>query len=208
MENSEDSSEFTRAENKIRKRWLFLTTIFPAIILALIIVATLVGVFYSLDFLVLLWSAFLFSLIFSPALYLNYYCAYKNPGTILLLLMMIGSFLNLLEPLFNSENITLMKEYPVLVFIMPVIFIFQACVLYYSYKLRKINKKMKERRLTSSPAFVNALSVFSTAINIDELNDQFARLRDSHNSEGGAMKALSKAYDQQKKRLTLAKNSL
>lgn len=208
MENTESSLNFTEAENKIRKRWLFLTTIFPAIILALIIVATLVGVFYSLDFLVLVWSAFVFSLIFSPALYLNYYCAYKHPGTILLLLMMIGNSLNILGTLFNPENINLMKKYLFFAFLFPMVLIFDASVLYYSYRLRTINKKMKERRLTATPAYANAISVFATAINIDELNDQFTKLRDSHNSEKSAIKALSKAYDQQKKRLTLAKNSL
>lgn len=208
MENTESSLKFTEAENKIRKRWLFLTTLLPATILALIIIASIVSVFYSLEMLALLGIVLVVALIFSGSLYLNYYCAYKNPGTILLLLMTIGSSLNVLVTLFNPDNHIQMKESFFFSFLILLTLIFDASVIYYSYRLRQINKKMKERRLTSSPVFVNALSVFSTASNIDELNELFAKLRNSQKTEGKGVEALAKAYDQQKKILSLAKNSL
>lgn len=66
---------------------------------------------------------------------------------------------------------------------------------------------MKEKRLTASPVYINALSAFSTATNLEELDEQFTKLRSSHDS-GGGVKILVKVYNQQKKALTLAKNSL
>jgi len=147
------------------------------------------------------------SLVSAGGMYMNYYCAYKNPGTILLLLMMIGISLNLLTTFFKLENLALMKVSLVFLLFMLVVLILEISVFYYSYKLRKINKKIKERRLTASPVYINAISVFSTATNLEELNQQFSRLRTSDDS-GSAVEVLAKAYDQQKKMLTHAKKAL
>jgi len=206
VEDSESSLKFTETENKIRKKWLFLSTILPAALLGCFIIISIFAAFTSSNFMAML-GILVLSLVSAGGMYMNYYCAYKNPGTILLLLMMIGISLNLLTTFFKLENLALMKVSLVFLLFMLVVLILEISVFYYSYKLRKINKKIKERRLTASPVYINAISVFSTATNLEELNQQFSRLRTSDDS-GSAVEVLAKAYDQQKKMLTHAKKAL
>lgn len=206
MENSESRLKFTETENKIRKTWLFLSTILPATVLVFFIIVSIFVAFTSSNFMEIL-MILLFSLVLAGGFYMNYYCAYKNPGTILLLLMMIGISLNLLTTFFKPENLALMSLSLVFLLFMLVILVFKITVFYYSYKLRKINKKMKERKLTATPMYINALSVFSTATTLEELNVQFSKLRTSDNS-GSAVQALALAYEQQKKMICCKEGAL
>jgi len=206
MENSENSLRFTEAENKIRKKWLFWSIILPAAVFGCCIIVAMIGVFIASSY-ILMTGILLSSLIFAGGLYMTYYCAYKNPGTVLLLLGMIGIPLNLLITFLKPENLALMKASVFFLLCMLMMLFFALVVLYYSYKLRKINKKMQERKLIASPVYINALPVFLTATNLEELNEQFIKLRASDNSEN-TVQALAKAYNQQKKMLKLANNSL
>lgn len=206
MENNENGLKFTETENKIRKKWLFWSTILPAVVLGCFIIVSIFDVFISSDFTVIVVITLL-SLFPAGELYMNYYCAYKNPGTILLLLGMIGISLNLLATFFKLENLGLMKTSVVFSLLMLMILFFQLIVFYYSYKLRKINKKMQERKLMASPIYANAISVFSAATNLEELDEQFTKLRISDDS-GSTVHVLVKAHDKQKKMLKLANNSL
>jgi hypothetical protein len=198
MENSENSLKFTEAENKIRKKWLFWSTMLPAVILGCFIIFAIFSFFISSNFMAM-GGILVLSLLLTGGFYMNYYCAYKNPGTILLLLGMIGTSLNL-ATFFKPENLALMKASIIFLLFMLIMLFFELIVLYYSYKLRKINKKMQERKLIASPVYINALSVFSAAANLEELNEQFTKLRTSHDS-GNAVEILAKAYNQQKKML-------
>jgi hypothetical protein len=199
MKDSKNKVEFTEVENKIRKRWLFLSSI-PSVVGGILCIFSIL---FSSDFMDPL--AFLGLVpILLIGFYINYYCAYKNPGTILLLLIMIGLTLTLFKEFlsfFDPQNIAFIKiplgyslitlafsSYPIALF-------------YYSYKLRKINKKMKEKRL-----MVYALSDFSAATSLEELNEQFARRKISYDSKI-QIKVLTEAYDQHKSRLTLANES-
>lgn len=202
MEDCKNSVEFTEPENKIRKKWLFWSTLLPAFLIAGIAIFAITRLFINADFTPIM-EILLFLLLSTSALYMNYYCAYKNPGTILLLLILIGNSLNLIVTFFNLQNLVSMKASLVFLLFMLAILAFEIAVSYYSYKLLIINKKMKERKLTASPLYINALSVFSTATNLEELNEQFSRLKTSNDS-GSAVEILAKAYGQQKKMLTLA----
>src|SRR5438874_2460757 len=99
----ENSLKFTETENKIRKKWLFLSTILPAAVLGCFIIVSIFGAFISSNFMTIV-GVLLFSLFLASGMYMNSYCAYKNPGTILLLLMMIGILLNLITLFFKPEN--------------------------------------------------------------------------------------------------------
>ena len=205
MEDSKNSLEFTGPENKIRKKWLFWSTLLPVFVLGGLKIIVMFRLFMAADFMTMMGILLLF-LFSAGGWYINYHCAYKNPGTMLLLLGIIGISLNLLTTFLKPENLALMKvSVGASLFMLMTVF-FQITVLYYSYKLRKINKKMQERRLIASPVYINALSVLSTAINLEELNEQFTRLRTAHDS-GSGVEALAKAYDQQKKILRLASSS-
>jgi len=182
----ENSLEFTEAENKIRKKWLFWSIKLPAFILGCFFTIGVLSAIITTNLMAIM-GLLLASFLSVCGLYMNYYCAYKNAGTILLLFEMIWSSFSLVVILFESEMSAIFLLYQLIVF-------------YYSYKLRKINKKFQERNLIASPAYINALSVFSTATNLKELNEQFSKLRDLESS----VKALTKAYKQQKKRLKLA----
>jgi len=204
MENSENDLSFTEAENKIRKKWLFWSIKLPVSFLACVMVLVLFNAVISSDFQAVI-SILLFALLFLGGEYMNYYCAYKNPGTILLLLGMIGNSYNLIAPFFHIENLALMKESMVFSLFMLMMSFFSLIVFYYSYKLRKINQNMQKKILRASPVYINAVSVFSTATSLEELNEQFTKLRASDDS-GNAVKILAKAYDKQKKMLKLAQD--
>jgi len=146
MEDSESSLKFTETENKIRKKWLFLSTILPAAVLGCFIIISIFAAFTSSNFMAML-GILLLSLVLAGGMYMNYYCAYKNPGTILLLLMMIGIPLYLLTTFFKPENLALMKVSIVFLLFMLIVLIIEIAVFYYSYKLRKINKKICEKSI-------------------------------------------------------------
>jgi hypothetical protein len=205
MENNENSLEFNEAENKVRKRWLFWSIKLPAFLLGCFII--FIGRFTLLLFfdLKIAITVFLFFLLLPLSLYMNYYCSYENPGTNLLLLSMIGITLNLIANFFKAENLALIKAPTRFSFFMLMMLFLQLIVLYYSYKMRKINKKMQEKRLRASPIYINALSFFSTATNLEELNKHFSRLKNSDDS-GTTVQILLKAYDQEKERLRRATN--
>jgi hypothetical protein len=138
----ENGLEFTEAENKIRRRWLFWSTKLPAFGLGCLI--AIVGVFVILAGVHAIMGLILISLLSALGFYMNYYCSYKNPGTILLLLEMIGLSLGLLPTLFKMFVFINVSIVPSLVF--SPFFFFDAIVFYYSYKLRKINQNMQKRR--------------------------------------------------------------
>jgi hypothetical protein len=194
----ENSSEFTLSENKIRKVWLILCILIPAFMLAVSFIYGISELFVEFDSTVLLVVVFGVPL-FTGVLYMFYHCAYKNPGTVFLLLNMIGISFKLLQSFGQAH----LEAGPLGMLIS---LCWGGAGFYYSYKLRKINKKIQERRLMASSAYINALGVFSTATNLEELNAQFSRLRVADDS-GSTVKALAKAYEQQKKMLTLANSS-
>lgn len=200
----ESSVKFTETENKIRKKWLFWSTVLPAIVLGCIIIVAMFSVVISSDFTAMMQIILLF-LFSAGGFYMSYYRAYKNPGTNLLLSIMIVGSLNIPLTLLKPENLSLMKTSISFSLLMLMMLFFNVIVLYYSYKLRKINKNMQERRLRAF--YTNATSVFSTATNLEELNEQFTKLRNSDDSRS-TVYILSKAYDQQKKMLELANNTL
>ena len=197
MEDSENNLKFTEIENKIRKKWLFLSVMVPAGVCGCAIIFAICTLFIFSSFMAII-GIFLLSLLPAGIFYMYYRCAYKNPGTILLQLMMIGISLNLLTAFFNPEYLALKKTSVVFSWFILIVLFWDIIIFYYSYKLRKINKKMQERKLIASPVYVNALSVFSTATNLEELNEQFTKLRNSDNS-GNSVQALAIAYDRQKK---------
>lgn len=205
MKDSESSLKFSEAENKIRKKWLFTTL--PEIFLRCFIIISIFGDFTPSN-VMMTRLIFLLSLASVGGAYMNYYCAYKNPGTILPLLWMIVISLNLLFFSFFLilKNLALINVPLILLLCMLVLFVFEFATFYYSYNLRKINKEMKKRILTTSSVYINAISIFSTATNLEELNQQFSRLK-TLDDLGSAVEALAEAYAQQKKKLTLTKNS-
>jgi ABC-type transport system involved in multi-copper enzyme maturation permease subunit len=206
MENIETSLKFTETENKIRKKWLFWCIKLPCIAYGLVITLAMWAAFISSDFITII-GFILLSLFVAGGVYISYHCAYKKPGTILLLLNMIGILLYLFLTFLNPEKLALMIMSVSFSLFMLTMLFWQLAMLYYSYKLRKINKKMKEKQLIeliASPPYINALSIFSTATNLEELNNQFAKLKTSYATEG-SIEALVKAYKQQKKVLKAAK---
>ena len=202
----ENSLKFTEAENKIRKKWLFWSTQLPCFVIGLFMIIHIYDIFITENF-TKLTGFILSSICFSGVFYVNYHCAYKNPGTALLLSEIILISLNLLVIFLRLKILVLLKISVVFSLFMLTVLIFEFIVFYYSYKLRKINKKMQERKLIVSPVYIDALPVFSTATSLEELDEQFTKLRDSHDLRS-AIRALAKAYDQQKKMLKLANNSL
>lgn len=159
---------FTEAENKIRSKWLFWSIILPAVAFGFIFIVC----FFGSSTVSELKAVISFSIFGAGVLYMKYHCAYKNPGTILLSLMMIWCLFGCHFP-----------------------------ALYYSYKLRKINKNMQKRILLTSPVYAYAASVFSTTNNLEELNEQFTKLRIA-DDRGSTVQVLAIAYDAQKKMLS------
>jgi hypothetical protein len=198
--------EFTQAENDIRKKWLFWTIQLPGFVTACSLSIFIIAIFimqsssnietFSLKNFIFL-GVFLFMVIFfGGGYYLNYHCCYKKPGTILLAIQMIGYLFSLL--IIVADVIDKLIENPTILVPGALFFAYEVTILYYSYKLRKINKGMQERRIVNSPVYLNAVSVFSTANSLEQLDALFAQLRIAHVSENSLM-ALGRAYDLQKK---------
>lgn len=196
----ESGLQFTESENRIRKKWLFWTVLLPAFVSGCIITTFLLFGFFAVPNYMMLIPIGIFFLITAGSLYLNYHCAYKKPGTILLLLVMIGIPINLVLNFLKPETLALMKVSVFFSLFTLAMLFFEFIVFYYSYQLRKINMNMQERQLLASPAYINAVSVFSTAADLEKLDEQFTKLRASLD-EGSAVQACAKAYDQKKKML-------
>jgi|JI9StandDraft_1071089.scaffolds.fasta_scaffold01748_9 hypothetical protein len=146
---NESSLAFTEDENKIRKRWLFFSIGLPNLILVCSMFFNLIFAMLSSDYMKLFWT-FLVFLALMVSVYINYYCAYKNPGTKLLFLMIVGSSLSLLIlpiNLFDKEILDSMESSLIFSLMMFGMAFFNVALLYYSYKLRQINKKMKARKM-------------------------------------------------------------
>jgi len=146
---NESSLAFTEDENKIRKRWLFFSIGLPNLILVCSMFFNLIFAMLSSDYMKLFWT-FLVFLALMVSVYINYYCAYKNPGTKLLFLMIVGSSLSLLIlpiNLFDKEILDSMESSLIFSLLMFGMAFFNVALLYYSYKLRQINKKMKARKM-------------------------------------------------------------
>lgn len=60
---------------------------------------------------------------------------------------------------------------------------------------------MQKRILLTSPVYAYAASVFSTTNNLEELNEQFTKLRIA-DDRGSTVQVLAIAYDAQKKMLS------
>jgi hypothetical protein len=201
MENNTNSFKLTKTENKARTKWLFLSTILPAVFLVFCMIFVTGSGFTSLNFMIIRKTLPSF-IVIAGGLYLNYYCAYKNPGTILLLLMIIGISLNIIVNLPIAANLALTKSSPLSLSFILSKFMFEIALLYYSYKLRNINKNIKNTIIKSSPIYINAMSTLSTSNNLGELNEKFIKLKNSNSSEATAV-ILARAYKEQKKRLSL-----
>lgn len=203
---TEKSLDFTETEKKIRKKWLFWVVKLPIFVIVLFVILFTFLSILKANFLAITITA-LFSLIFFGAVYLNYYCAYKNPGTILLLIEIIALPLNIFATLSDEKYLSFMKASLSFSLIVLIMIFYQLLVLYYSYQLRKVNKNIHERKLIHSPVYMKALSLFSKATHLDELDAQFIQLRNAPESEG-AVELLVKAYGQQKKVLKRISNRL
>lgn len=201
---NEPNLDFTKVENNIRKRWLFVSVILPVSFFILALSLSIGVLCKDLSWMTLTFVcfAFLFSLF-----YLEYRCAYKKPGTILLCLNIIFmSLYGLIDgfkivvtivELYQSHiTIPLSQLLPSLI-----ILLFFTTRLYYSIKLRKINKSMQKKRLLACPVYKEALSVFSTATNFEELDDLFIKLKNSRDW-GSGIDTLAKAFSHQKKNLS------
>lgn len=144
MESSEYKFNFTVAENRIRKRWLLLSTLLPAIVLGIVTIMGLLKVIFEPDLSTIF--AFVLLVFFSSiGFYLNYHCAYKKQGTILLLLTMIGLSCNIIFTFFDPKKIVLLKMSIPTASLVIAALIYQITLLYYTYQLRQINKKMRVR---------------------------------------------------------------
>lgn len=139
-------------------------------------------------------------------LYINYYCSYKKPGTKLLLLNMIMIPLNLIATFFKAEHVAFMQTSIFFSLFMLTFLIYDLSVFYYSYQLRRINKRRQGVLFTTSSVYLDALSVFATAANLDELDEQFRKLQNTHPAE--SMLFLDKAHETAKGHLKLASNSV
>lgn len=208
MEAAQNSLEFTKAENRIRKRWLFFSISLPVCFLIFAIIVSICALFKDLSFVISL-PLLIFCLF--GFFYIEYYCAYKNPGTIFLLWQIILISLNLLISGLKGIvimtalcSVSLLTALIVLLAALTISFPVAAS-LYYAIKLRRINKSMQERRLLTSPVYVEALSVFSMATNLEELNNLFTKLKSSRDW-GSEINIVAKAYSKQKKILKSKNN--
>ena len=153
-----ENLKFTEKENKIRTSWLTTLLIVPLLDWESI---------STLEFQMMIFVFLICFLSFC----LNYYCAYKKPGTALLLFAMIGSFLDLGFFFYNVNLPTMLASSTALALALKQPFI--SCVIFWtSYRLRKVNANMQERILKASPEYLNARAVFSTANNLEELNQK------------------------------------
>lgn len=146
MEVGKNYVAFTAVENKIRKRWLAWSILLPGFVSVSILIILLIkivasGSFFSKD----MGAALLWVLFSGGGLYISYHCAYKKPGTVLLLLGMIGISLNLVLDLFKVISLLVIKA-PVVLFVPLLAMVsFDIVIFYYSFKLRKANKSYKKR---------------------------------------------------------------
>lgn len=185
--------EFTEAENKIRKTWLWLHVIIPVV--SLVIILLPITVFLSLMGNNLGALAISVEGILSAgAVCLGYYCAYKKPGTVLLIVdMSCRAFCMIV-----FMSISIVKGSVIFLLFSLLFVTFQLFCLYYSNELHKMNAKMQKIYLKSSPIYQKSLEVFSAATNMDELNDLYSQLKPHSKSWG-----LSEAYRQHKRKLSL-----
>ncbi|MBS0585671.1 MAG: hypothetical protein JSR76_05155 [Verrucomicrobia bacterium] len=149
VDDSQSPLVFTEAENKIRKRWLFFSTILPNVVFGCCIIMGIIYALHASDFMALLWIL-LTALVLAGSIGINYHCAYKNPGTKLLFLMIVGSaisLLNLPRDLMRKENLDYLQTSMTYSLVIFGTAFFNVALLYYSYKLRQINKKMKARKV-------------------------------------------------------------
>lgn len=221
----ENNVSFTAEENAIRKKWLFWGVKTRAywdvfFILAypfyyLIAGAPIqesVNLPSSLEIFKLPFSITIFILMATVAalsLYIPYYCAYKKYGTIFLFLYLIISPIIVLAETYKFLFfLVLCFKTPNGYFIFDSIFNFLFLIIelrsvYLSYKLRKINKNMRQKILESSKEYVYAASIFSLAQNMEELEKNYTDLFLQDESSLGRHR-ISHAYEARKK---ILKNS-
>jgi len=143
---------------------------------------------YSQQFFSLLYAALLGFVFSSLGAYIYYRCAYKKPGTALLSFTLFSFVLYVPFLLFNNakqifEIIGMGKiaaEYPeallfsyILGFVFCLNFVSElidCCWIYYSFKLRKINKVLQAENILQVPEFKLIIESMEAAANQEDLN--------------------------------------
>ena len=188
----DNTLRFSQEEEKIRKQWLFWNIKLPVSIIAILfaIISTFLFCLFMMNLDISMMNLDLsmmnlnynviFSLIGMVAVlgvsyYIPYFCAYKNPGTGFLLFILVFLVFSL-----SFDILKLIREYkeffPVnvlKVFLDFAFVIFQVFLFTTSYKLREVNKNIQKRMSRSSKEYADALSTFSSATTIEELNRMF-----------------------------------
>lgn len=194
---------FNEAEQKIRKNWLFFLKI-PAFFLVLLLFTAFVAAFIN----------FVYALIFvgvaalgAGLLYIPYHCAYKKPGTIYLLLLLIALPIEFVLDLFKHfKEIPAESDYKLMVLKIVLFSLgtaYSLAIFYYSFKLRRINKNMQNKILVSSEEYSQASASFLSATNLQELDEKFRSLVHATDSSK-ARNYIAKAYKARKKTLQTA----
>ena len=189
MKKDADDLELSSAEKNIRQVWLLLIMVMSANLAVLVILGILNGIS---------GSYFAFLLLITWA-YINYHCAYKNPGT-RLLTGLLGFFsLVFLRLSFLAFGLTLFIQDTYWASLVFAISIYAALLVYYSFRLRFVNKKLQKIALQACPYYLQAVSSFASANDLQELNQKYADLCSS--LPAAAKDSLSHAYAQRKELL-------
>lgn len=134
--------------------------------------------------------------------YISYHCAYKNPGTLFLLLTLIGISFQITKDVYQAASeIVTHASNPSLVFI---IFIaYRAWGFYLSFRLRKINKKAQCKLMESTEEYLQAASAFTLAATLEDLDVKYRDLMGS-TENGKYRERIALAYKLAKEKLSEA----
>lgn len=153
-------------DQAIRKKWLF----FLILNVLFIISTSLIEVDFSKEKII---SAALAIIFFSSSFYIMYHCAYKKMGTKWLTFSLVLNVICLpmgLGILFMEEIDLITKIIQLMT--IPLTFGY----IFYSNKLRRVNKKISKEKLLLIPEYVENLQILKSATSKEDLKLRFAKI--------------------------------
>lgn len=188
---------FTPTDKKIRWGWLALHSVNLLIILGIFVATTITllstHTLDSVKVVVIAYSGL--QAIASVALFgFLYYCAYKKPGTLLVTLSAFWFFgkciLSLATLVFTfqfSRGLVLLEIFFCLFYILHIAF---------ALSMRKLNHKILQHELQSTPVYLKALEFLLTATNLSDLNSKVRELLlKTENAQADRSAAIYSAYE-------------